>query len=99
MAFINVKVYSVALYVEPNGAAAALSSGKTLLSGEFQKMLVIKLARKVSPRPWEGSLSPTRENCLAKGHHPEANLRDVECYLPVRVRLMEIHSGLPLTRR
>jgi len=53
IAFINVKIYSVALYAKADRAAEALASGKTLLSGNFEKMLVIKLARKVDgPTFW-----------------------------------------------
>ena len=47
VAFIGVKVYSVALFVDQAGASAALKSGKSLLTGEFEKLLSIKLAMKV----------------------------------------------------
>lgn len=47
VAFIGVKVYSVALFVDQAGASAALKSGESLLTGEFEKLLSIKLAMKV----------------------------------------------------
>eukprot|EP00873_Tetraselmis_striata_P017174 jgi/Tetstr1/437438/TSEL_026119.t1 len=47
VAFVGVKVYSVALYVDAAAASAALVAGKTLLEPSVDKMLSIKLARKV----------------------------------------------------
>lgn len=50
VAFVGVKVYSVALYVDAAAASAALVAGKTLLEPSVDKMLSIKLARKVRGR-------------------------------------------------
>uniref|UniRef100_A0A7S1SL99 Chalcone isomerase domain-containing protein n=1 Tax=Tetraselmis chuii TaxID=63592 RepID=A0A7S1SL99_9CHLO len=54
VAFVGVKVYSVALYVDEAAASVALQGGSGLMDARVEKMLSIKMARKVDgPTFWE----------------------------------------------
>jgi hypothetical protein len=48
VAFVGVKVYSVALYVDEAAASVALQGGSGLMDARVEKMLSIKMARKAS---------------------------------------------------
>jgi len=51
VAFINVKVYGVAMYVDPAACKAELTAGKSLLDGAFDKALLVQMVRDVGRAP------------------------------------------------
>ena len=54
IAIINVKVYAVAMYADAESCKSELASGKSLLTGEFDKALMIELVRDVDGKTfWE----------------------------------------------
>ena len=54
IAIINVKVYGVAMYVDPAGCKEEMANGGSLLTGSFDKALLVQLVRNVDGKTfWE----------------------------------------------